>query len=274
MRAVLGIDAAWTLRQPSGVALIAEAPTGWRLVSSASSYQRFLALGDKDLVPELRPAGSPPDVGAILKSASAQCGQPVDLIAIDMPLAHHEIVSRRESDNAVSRAYGARGCGTHTPSASRPGRISDELKASFAEAGYRLQTDNLATPGLIEVYPHPALVELAAAPWRLPYKARKIRSYWPTLTPPQRRERLYQQWREIVFLLDREIAGVEAALARLDAAANGLALKAYEDALDAIVCAWVGVCALEGRATPLGNELSAIWVPLPNERATNALERS
>jgi len=105
-------------------------------------------------------------------------------------------------------------------------------------------------------------------------QARKIRSYWPTLTPPQRRERLYQQWREIVFLLDREIAGVEAALARLDAAANGLALKAYEDALDAIVCAWVGVCALEGRATPLGNELSAIWVPLPNERATNALERS
>jgi predicted RNase H-like nuclease len=62
-------------------------------------------------------------------------------------------------------------------------------------------------------------------------------------------------------LLDREIAGVEAALACLDAAANGVALKAYEDALDAIVCAWVGVCALEGRATPLGNELSAIWVP-------------
>ena len=31
---------------------------------------------------------------------------------------------------------------------------------------------------------------------------------------------------------------------------------------------------LKEERTPLGNELSAIWVPLPNESATNALERS
>jgi predicted RNase H-like nuclease len=32
---------------------------------------------------------------------------------------------------------------------------------------------------LIEVYPHPALVELCDEPQRLPYKVGKLRSYWP-----------------------------------------------------------------------------------------------
>ena len=41
------------------------------------------------------------------------------------------------------------------------------------------------------------------------------------------------------------------------------ALKAFEDQLDAVVCAWVGVCALEGRARAYGDAESAIWVPHP-----------
>jgi predicted RNase H-like nuclease len=41
--------------------------------------------------------------------------------------------------------------------------------------------------------------------------------------------------------------------------------KAFEDTLDAAICAWVGVCALEGRAEALGDAVSAIWVPLPDK---------
>ena len=41
----------------------------------------------------------------------------------------------------------------------------------------------------------------------------------------------------------------------------GLEMKAFEDALDAIVCAWVAICVLEGRAEPYGDEESAIWIP-------------
>ena len=88
------------------------------------------------------------------------------------------------SDDAVSRAYGARKCGTHTPSAVRSGRISDDLCETFERAGYPLRRDRIATPGLIEVYSHPALVELSGAPERLPYKAAKVWKYWPSLSPP------------------------------------------------------------------------------------------
>jgi hypothetical protein len=39
MRAVLGIDAAWTITQPSGVALAVERSNGWRMIAAAASYQ-------------------------------------------------------------------------------------------------------------------------------------------------------------------------------------------------------------------------------------------
>ena len=53
----------------------------------------------------------------------------------------------------------------------------------------------------------------------------------------------------------------------------GMELKAYEDALDAIVCASVAICALDGRAPPFGDEASAIWIPFPMERLDSPLPR-
>jgi predicted RNase H-like nuclease len=225
MRVVLGIDAAWTLIQPSGVALVAESAAGWRLIAVESSYQRFQALADKRQRTDMRPVGSPPDVPALLNAASELSGRP-DLIAIDMPLARTPIIGRRASDNAVSRAYGGRKCGTHTPSISRPGAISDNLRADFEKQGYVLRIDGCAAGGLIEVYPHPALLELANAKERLTYKAAKVRSYWPSLLPMERRKSLYRQWTKIIELLESEIAGVTAAFPALEATASGQQVKA------------------------------------------------
>ena len=126
MKAVLGIDAAWTLKQPSGVALAIERGGQWHLAAAAPSYDHFLARAAGDL-PPARPAGSIPDVPALLAAAAKIAGGPISIVAIDMPLSLSPITCRRTSDDAVSRAYGARHCATHTPSALRPGRISDDL---------------------------------------------------------------------------------------------------------------------------------------------------
>jgi predicted RNase H-like nuclease len=263
MRAVLGIDAAWTVSQPSGVALALERSDIWHLSAVASSYQRFYALADRALTGEQRPSGSLPDVPKLLASASALCGARVNLVAIDIPLARTPIAGRRASDNAVSRVYGRRKAGTHTPSAQRPGPLSEHLRQGFELSGYPLLTTTLGSVGLIEVYPHPALIELAGARKRLPYKASKVRDYWPALSRSERRARLYRQWSEIINLLEEHLSDVTGALPRLDIDAHSIELKACEDALDAIVCAWVGICALEGRATPFGDGNSAIWIPSP-----------
>ena len=263
MPAILGIDAAWTVTEPSGVALVAKHPNGWQLIAAAPSYNRFIRLADQSATPNMGSTASTPNPAALLSTARTLSGRAVDVVAVDMPLACSPISGRRCSDDAVSRAYGSRKCGTHSPNALRPGRVSHDLTDGFFRAGYPLQTLTIASPALIEVYPHPALVELAGAVERLPYKAAKVSAYWPKLSPSQRRQRLYQQWRGIIALLEREIAGVNERLSIPKLDANRADVKACEDMLDAIVCAWVGICALEVRATSFGDETSAIWIPAP-----------
>lgn len=260
MRAVLGIDAAWTEREPSGVALIADDGSGWRLVEVAASYDAFIEARGAE-APIARHRGTIPDAQAIIYAASEKIQAPVDVVAIDMPLSKAPIVSRRVSDNMISTAYGAKHASTHTPSATRPGSLSNNLRIDLDALGYPLTVSHLQGQALIEVYPHPALIELAAADRRLAYKHSKIRKYWPDASPGLRREKLLQVWDQIVKLLDAQVRGVAAALVFPEFGARGYEMKAFEDALDAVVCAWVGACALDGKARAYGDAESAIWVP-------------
>lgn len=253
-RLVLGIDAAWTSSNPSGVALAVEDNGRWRLVKASSSYDDFTSHVDPD-------AGTGDNAGVLLGAAHALTGGAVTLIAADIPLARSPIVARRYSDDQVSVAYGARHASTHTPNPDRPGKISTVMRDEFLRLGYPLATSKLTAPALIEVYPHPALIELTNAERRLPYKEGKIGKYWPDLSVHDRRVKLLEQWSIIVVHLEMHIAGVAAALPPPTSQAPKRTLKAFEDALDAVVCAWVGICALEGRAVPFGDENSAIWVP-------------
>ncbi len=256
---VLGIDAAWTATEPSGVALITGDELGWRLLSVASSYDDYLAPPASDIVQ--RPRGSVPSPESLLERSASLGLATVDLVAIDMPLSLEAITSRRTADNEVSRAYGGRKCSTHTPSSIRPGTISDTLRSEFAHLGYDLLTSGRAQRGLIEVYPHPALVELADARERLRYKTSKLRKYWPVLAAPLRREALFDVWRQIVERLDGEVAGTADALTLPAPDSPTWKLKAFEDALDAIVCAWAGACATTDGCIPFGDRTAAIWIP-------------
>ena len=44
-------------------------------------------------------------------------------------------------------------------------------------------------------------------------------------------------------------------------------LKSFEDQLDAVVCAWSSICALEGRAVPFGDAQAAVWIPVRADAA-------
>jgi predicted RNase H-like nuclease len=127
-----------------------------------------------------------------------------------------------------------------------------------------LRTSGPVSSGLIEVYPHPALIELTSAKRRLPYKFAKRRKYWPAATAYERSLYIWREMRNITLLLENEIRGAVDALQSFQwDRASTREWKAYEDKLDAIVCAVVGICALEGRATRYGDDNSAIWIPNP-----------
>lgn len=260
MRTVLGIDAAWTQKNASGVAVAIEEENGWQLKGAWPSVAHFLAEAHGQPSPE-KVSGGVACADELLAATSALAGNAPDLVAIDMPMALKRITSRRGSDQAISRAYGAKWCAAHTPSASRPGPISDRLRREFEDAGYGLCISEITTPGLIEVYPHPALVELCDEPKRLPYKVGKMRSYWPKASPAHRRLLLSGEWSAIGAVLEPYLQGSEAYCSTFDLTPKQL--KAQEDMIDAIVCCICAIRALNDGAKPLrDDESSAIWVPL------------
>ncbi|HUS33189.1 MAG TPA: DUF429 domain-containing protein [Kofleriaceae bacterium] len=280
MSVVLGIDAAWTANQPSGVALVRSHGRAWQCLALAPSYESFITLaaarpartgvrpaGTSTRSPAAsmpldwrrRPQGGPPDCDALLAAASALAGAAPDVIAIDMPLATRRITGRRVADNALSSAYAARGLGVHTPNEQRPGPIADAMRLGFGRHGYKVATARTppATPRvLIEAFPHAAAIVLAGANYRVPYKLSRIAQYWPSSEPAARRRALMAQWRVLRRALARTIDGGEL---RIPSGGPLAALKRYEDALDALICAWIAIEYLAGRLRAHGDATAAVW---------------
>lgn len=265
MPAVLGIDAAWSPRNPSGVALIKAKDDGrWEYVDVAPSYDSFINLADSipvDWNARLTGGALTARINQLLTAAIELLGgERVTVIAVDMPLSREPIQGRRVADDAISREFGGRGCGTHSPNVLGAG-IADELCQILADLGYPLAVNNpgeLIAPATIEVYPHPALLCLLDLNYRLPYKVGKSRRYWPRTTAEERVRNLLAHFRQIHAGLSGEIDGIPDFLPE---AGSLNSLKRYEDALDALVCAWVGARYLAGCATAYGDHTAAIWVP-------------
>lgn len=111
---------------------------------------------------------------------------------------------------------------------------------------------------MLESYPHPAVIELLTGTFRFPYKVARMKRYWPALTASERRVRLVATWEVILQALAKRIDDVNL----VPPTVGGLAaLKGFEDALDALVSAWVGIRYLDGAAIAFGDNTSAIWVP-------------
>jgi len=263
---VLGIDAAWTAHQPSGIALVKNTATGWRCLAIAPSYDSFLAQASgQPWDPEQKATGSRPDPAALLNASKQLAGAEVSCVSVDMPLATTPITSRRAADTAISSRFGPKGCAVHSPSAERPGAITDQLRADFAALGYPLHTNGSeqAAPALIECYPHVALLALLKRDYRVPYKVSRSGQYWKAekLTRSERIERLLEQFQAIKAGLNEHISGIPDVIPSPSEVTTLASLKPVEDMLDGLICAWISIEHLEGRTVGLGDDTAAIWVP-------------
>ena len=263
---VLGIDAAWTTHQPSGVALVQRKGSHWQCKALAPSYDSFLAFASgQPQDPATKARGSEPDPGALLRASQQLTGQPMSCVSVDMPLATTPITGRRAADNMVSSRFGTRGCAVHSPSAERPGAIADRLRGNLASLGCSLHTTscNRELPALIEVYPHVALLALLGRDYRVPYKVSRSLQYWKSeqLSPAERITRLLQEFQAIRAGLEQHITAIPTIIPEVSEVKTLASLKPIEDMLDALVCAWMGIQHLQGRSSGLGDSSAAIWVP-------------
>ena len=269
MTGILAIDPAWTPNHPSGVAALRRVDARWSCAALATSYAQIIELANGAPVDwTARPYATPPSAKALLDASRATLGESVDLVCVDMPVSRINIVGRRPADDEVSRHYGARQCGTHSPSALRPGVLGERFTRELEELDYRVSTTETAVatvPALIEVYPHPALLRLLGATSRVPYKIAKSAGYYPDLGPAQRRERVVATWREILDALATVIKDITLELPTPPqlAGMTSSGLKRFEDAIDALICAWIGITYLEGDCVAYGDAQAAIWLPAP-----------
>jgi len=205
-----GIDLAWSDRNPSGVCAIDD--DGW-------------ILDEREL-------GSDDDiVGWVAERLDGPA-----VLGVDAPLLVPNPTGRRPAEAAVARAYGGRKAGPHPANRSlflsRYGRIrGEDLAARFATLDFADPwSDGERT--LLEVYPHPTLIEAFGLQERLLYKAKR------GVSVDGRRVGL----RNLARLLE-ELAGADPPLRgpALDIpdAARGRRLKSIEDRLDARLCAWI-----------------------------------
>ena len=262
---ILGVDAAWTVGEPTGVAVVSRSAEGWRCEAVAPSYASFRAMAAGDQMDwSIKPAGERPQSSELVGSAAKLVGGPIDVVAVDMPMATKPFSTRRAADNAISQCFGGAWCSAHSPNAERPGPVGQAFSEDLASS-HPLVTTQLemgAVPSLIEVYPHPALLTLLDVQKRAPYKASKTGTYWKGKDLVTRGQLLLEQWHLILDALKVEIDGIDLPIPMVFKPGMTIAgLKRYEDALDALICAWVGIRYLEGRCDAYGDDSAAIWVP-------------
>lgn len=271
---VLGVDAAWTAHHPAGVALVKipkrDEP---RLLRVARSYEEFYKMDNNDGIDwSTKVHGSEPNIPALLAVCEKIAGAVPNVIALDIPIGPQFITGRRAADKMVTSAYISRKAGTHSPTAKRPGPISRMLFEQLSACGFEWLHANTTISRnknprvFIEAYPHPAIIELLGLDERLKYKVSKLQKYWPDLEVNKRRMAVAQNLARLRTALDKRIAAVADWLPSAKSfIKNGpiVRLKGYEDALDAIVCAWIGCEFLAGQCVAYGNEDSAIWLPRP-----------
>jgi len=266
MDVILGIDAAWTCKKPSGVAVVVRQTSKWRCAAVTPNYESLLAQASG--VPldwnTKRFSGSLPQAKKLLEAANHLAGGHVNIVTIDMPVATIAIQGRRAADQAISKRFGRQGCSTHTPGIERPGSLSACLSRQFEVEGYPIATtsDSSSTrPRLVEVYPHPALLKLLGREKRVPYKVSRSGQYWPSCSVPERIDKLLSEFETIHGELEDVFGEIAVPLPKRGSVKTLTALKRYEDALDALICAWVGTQYLDQKTVAFGDESAAIWCP-------------
>ncbi|MEN3010834.1 MAG: DUF429 domain-containing protein [Candidatus Bipolaricaulaceae bacterium] len=217
----VGIDLAWSAANPSAAVLLRKEGEGGVL----EAWHDRLGADE-----------------AILEFVRQGVGEEPALIAVDAPLLVPNEEGTRPCDRELSRFYRWAQAQAYPANRRRLGpRVrGEELVRLLEGLGFRHDPEvpaQRAVRQVVEVFPHPAAVELFGLPRILRYKARPGRSY-------------AERWAELERFREL-LAGLAGRRPALHAAAllgqarpqgrRGQALKRLEDLLDALFCAYIAL---------------------------------
>ncbi len=189
-----------------------------------------------------------------------------DGIAIDGPLIIENETGRRECENALSKVYARRHAGCHTSNKTLyPGAAVVALSRRLHNAGYRHLGGASTDRFQIEIYPHPALIEIFDLPRRLLYKKGNVDAKRGGQVVLASLLRSLEQSNVLALKIPVSFAGHldQRTIMQL----RGGALKANEDALDSLICLYVcGLYAIGASMQIFGDTVNG-YVVVPARRA-------
>ncbi|MCB0115124.1 MAG: DUF429 domain-containing protein [Caldilineaceae bacterium] len=214
----IGIDLAWGPRNPSGGAVIRDG----RLIAIRGDLTSLASI--VDFVGEHLDA----ETGAV--------------VAVDAPLRVPNATGIRPCERALNSDWARYQAGAHPANRNllaRSGSVRGERLVALLEQNLRF-SEATSIPKrspdrlICEIYPHPAHVILFGLDKTLKYKRGPVQT---------RREALLQYQQHLRSLREAKpsIKKTKDLLVRTDVLSlRGRALKAYEDQLDALSCAYIG----------------------------------
>ncbi len=216
----VGLDLAWSTRNLSGAVVL-----GWDGRGAWVEAEAWLGPDEE-----------------IVAFVEQRVGPSPALVAVDAPLVVPNVQGSRPCDRELSRHYRAQRAGAYPANREKfGGRVrGEELVRQLARLGFALSPRvgrQEAVRQVVEVYPHPATIELFGLPRILPYKARPDRSY-------EQRWAALRQLREHLAQLAQAEPSLEARrwLRKHDPfGLRGRRLKRVEDLFDALLCAYIGL---------------------------------
>lgn len=214
----IGLDLAWSPRNRTGVAL----------------------LRDHTLLASTGELGSNAAILAFIDSYLQDGGSAI--IAVDAPLRVPNETGRRRCDQALSaewRRFEAGALPANRRLLAFDGEVRGETLVNLLAYHYGfVECAPLPQQGegryICEVFPHPAHICFFDLPKTLKYKARPGRTYDERLAEFMR----YQQLLGTLCQATPPLLGTEDLLSKKLYSLRGRALKAYEDTLDALTCAY------------------------------------
>lgn len=216
----IGIDLAWSERNPSGAAVIRNG----RLVACTGRLGRLSEIVDF--------------IGAHLSRRKGS------IVAVDAPLRVPNETGTRACDRALSADWHRYHAGAHPANRqllARDGVVRGEaLTAALSERFQFFESDVIPRRTkarlICEVYPHPALVSLFDLDRILKYKRGRGRSFEARWLEFERYRTLLRKLRKA----DPPLRRTRKLLKGTDVfGLRGSALQEYEDSLDALTCAYI-----------------------------------
>jgi predicted RNase H-like nuclease len=207
----IGIDLGWE-GKPTGLALLVE------------EAERLILVKHDRLV----------ETSEILAWIDGRCGSDDAMVAVDAPLIIRNATGMRPAEKQCQERYASRHAGSYPSNLGRPfARQTTAFAAELAQRGFRHGVNiTPRCPGRyqLEVFPHPAAIELFALDQIIKYKKGDV---------DERRAGLIRYRAMLV----EKLGVLEPALKPDNLPViphDGTALKDLEDRLDAVLCAYIG----------------------------------